>query len=97
MAGLTLRSPTEDDLRLVRGIIERHEAQRPAGIVRVDFTFSEDWAGGPAVYIDLIADRDIEQTFKKAREFNDFAKLIHDDIIDSQLDFRPYSRTFVER
>ena len=97
MASLTLRSPTEDDWRLVREIVGRHEAERPAGISRVDFTFSEDWAGNPAVYIDLIADKDIEQTSNKARELNDFAKRIHDDIIDSRLEFWPYSRTFVGR
>lgn len=97
MAALTLRSPTEDDKRLVREIIGRHEAQRPTGISRIDFTFGEDWAGGPALYIDVIADKDIEQTFDKAHEVNDFVKLIQDDIFESNLDFWPYSRTFVAR
>jgi len=33
---------------LVRGAIERHEAERPARVRRVDFTFGEDWTGDPA-------------------------------------------------
>jgi hypothetical protein len=97
MTDLALRAPTVADRQLVQEIIDRYETRRPAGVRRVDFTtFGEDWTGAPAVYIDLIVDKSVKPTMDKARELNDFIKLIHDDIIDSKFEFWPYSRTFTE-
>jgi hypothetical protein len=96
MADLAVRLATDADRRLVQETIDRYEARRPDGVRRVDFAFGEDWTGAPAVYIDLIVDKNVRPTMDKARELNDFVKLIHDDIIDSKFEFWPYSRTFTE-
>jgi hypothetical protein len=96
MANLAVRLATDADRQLVRETIDRYEAKRPDGVRRVDFTFGEDWTGDPAVYIDLIVDKSVKPTMEKAQELNDFVRLIHNDLIDGNFEFWPYSRTFTE-
>jgi hypothetical protein len=92
----TTRLPTDAERRHVQQIIDRHASDRPEGIRRVEFTFGEDWTGHPAVYVNLVVGKDVQPTKTKIRELNDYVKLLHDDIIDEDVGFWPYSRTFEE-
>jgi hypothetical protein len=91
-----VRTPTEADRRLIQGIIERHAAQRPGGVHRVEFVFGEDWTGYPAVYLHMFVGKDLKPTDHKISELNDYVKLLQDDIIDQNIGFWPYTRTFEE-
>jgi hypothetical protein len=96
MADLAVRVPTDADRRLVQETIDRYDARRPDGILRVDFTFGEDWTGAPAVYIELIVDKRVKPTMEKAQELNDFVNPIQRDLIESRFEFWPYTRTYTE-
>jgi hypothetical protein len=96
MAENAVRSPTDAERRHVQEIIHRHEAERPEGVRRVEFTFGEDWTGHPAVYVNLFVNKGLQPTKDKIRELNDYVKILHDDIINEKVGFWPYSRTFEE-
>jgi hypothetical protein len=90
------RSPTAADRQQIQQIIDRHLEERPEGVHRVEFAFGEDWTGYPAVYVNLFVDKELKPTEAKVRELNDYVKLLHDEIIDNEIGFWPYSRTFEE-
>lgn len=89
------RAPTDEDRKLVHQIIERHITDRPAGIRRIEVEFGEDWTGYPAAYINLIIGREVKPTDEKINELNSFIRILHDEIIDADTAFWPYSRTLV--
>lgn len=96
MAQQTTRLPTDADRQRIQQIIERHAAEQPEGVSRVAFSFGEDWTGHPAVYVNLYVRKGLQPDKRKIRELNDYVKTLHDDIIDEEPSFWPYSRTFEE-
>jgi hypothetical protein len=91
------RAPTDEDRRLVQGIIDRHVAELPPGVRRIDVEFGEDWTGYPAAYIKMFVDKDLKPTNDKIKELNKFLQILHDEIIDAGAGFWPYSRTLVDQ
>lgn len=98
MAQGILRLPTEAERYAVNQIVERHKADRPDGVRRIEVEFGEDWTGYPSVYVNLFVDKALELHPKpeKIQELNRFVQAIHDEIIDSKIEFWPYSRTFID-
>jgi hypothetical protein len=92
----TIRSPTDAERGQVQEIIHRHEAERPEGVRRVELAFGEDWNGHPAVYVNLFVNKGLRPTKDKIRELNDYVKILQNDIINEEIGFWPYSRTFEE-
>jgi hypothetical protein len=88
------RPPTEADRRHVQQIIDRHAMELPEGVRRIEFAFGEDWTGYPAVYVNLFVDPNMQPTKEKIRQLNDYIKILHNDIIETEIGFWPYSRTF---
>lgn len=96
MSEHTLRAPTDAERQKVQAIIDRHAIEQPEGVRRVEINFGEDWTGYPAVYVNLFVSKNLQVTERKIRELNDYVKQLHNDIIDEDIGFWPYSRTFEE-
>jgi hypothetical protein len=87
-------SPTDVERRHIQEIIDRHAPAQPEGVRRVELVFGEDWTGHPAVYVNLFVSKDVKPTKIKVAELNDYIKILHDDIIEADSEFWPYSRIF---
>ena len=96
MAQTSTRWPTEAERQRIREIIRRHDAERPEGVRRVAFNFGEDQTGNPALHLELFVSKDMQPTKEKIEELNDFVQIIVNDILDEEVEYWPYARTFVE-
>jgi hypothetical protein len=97
MVQTTARRPSEAERQRIQEIIDRHRDERPEGVRRVTFRFGEDQAGDPAVYIELYVGKDMKPTKEKIEELNDFVQVILSEIIDQDIEYWPYFRTFVDQ
>ena len=96
MSFITTPASTETERQRIQQIIAEHEKDRPTGVRRIGFSFSEDHTGHPAVYLDLFIDKHLKPTKEYIEELNDYIQLIIDDILKEDVDYWPYARTLEE-
>ena len=99
MAQIATRWPTEAERQRVEKIIAQHDNdfERPNGVRRIAFSFREDQAGNPAVYLEIFVDKDLPPTKENIDDLNDFVQVIINDILaDDKFEYWPYARTLVE-